>query len=234
MKMLVVLNHKMNLSIDEIRVYEKKLRKYEVVVMPQTPYMGLFTSGEYILGSQCISEYNAPGGISAESLTSMKVKYVLVGHAERRIVRKETDYIIAQKIRDIINNNMIPIMCVGETLAEKEAGKSLEVIQNQICHVFDQLEGNLVSVIIAYEPVWCIGSAIPPTNEEITGMIEYIKIICSEKYGLKPKMLYGGAVNAESIKTIKDVKNLAGVLVGGASLDIDEVISIYNVVNGSK
>lgn len=227
--MLIILNHKMNLNIHEILAYEDAIRKLDVVVMPQTPYMGIFTQGKYTLGSQCISEYNAPGGVSAEALVGMNVKYVLVGHAERRIVRKENDEIIALKIKDIVNNNMIPLMCVGETLIEKNNNQSLEVIENQICNVFDRLEGCLRSVNIVYEPVWSIGTNEIPDPEEISGMLEYIKIICKDKYHFTPKLLYGGSISSENISLIKDIKLLDGVLIGGASLDIDEVKKIYKI-----
>jgi len=229
--MLIVLNHKMNLNINEITNYEKVLRNYEVVVMPQTPYMGLFSKGKYILGSQCISEYNAPGGVSADALVSLNVKYVLVGHAERRIVRGECDEIIAQKINDIIKHDMIPILCVGESLTEKKAGYKEALIEKQISNVFTRLEVPYDKIIIAYEPVWSIGTENPPTNNEIAKTLSFIKNYLKENYLMETDILYGGSVNSKNINELKEIKDLKGVLVGGASLDIDEVIKIYNAVN---
>jgi len=228
--MLIVLNHKMNLTLDEILKYERAIRNLDVVVMPQIPYMGIFTEGNYILGSQYISEYTATGGISAASLVSMDVKYVLIGHAERRSLDMENDLMIAKKIIDIINNKMIPIMCVGETAEERSQGESLKVIENQICNVLDVIEGKPTGLMIAYEPVWSIGTSEMPTPVEIMGMFEYIRIVCKDKYQLPVKLIYGGSINSSNVETILSVKTLDGLLIGGASLDLEEVKRIYQIV----
>jgi len=226
--MLIVLNHKMNLKISEAKEYEEAIRDMEVIVMPQTPFLGLFTNkAKYILGSQCVSEYNAPGGVSPEALASMNCKYVLVGHAERRIVRKEDCEVVARKIIEVINNKMIPIMCIGENKEEKNSNQTLEVLENQITNVFEMIEGSLQKVMIAYEPVWSIGTDILPTKEEISGILEFIKIICKEKYNLKPTLFYGGSLNASNIDEIKQIKNLDGIIIGNASLDLNQVNKIY-------
>jgi len=232
--MLIVLNHKMNLKIEEAKAYEEAIRNMDVIVMPQTPFLGLFTNeGKYILGSQCVSEYNAPGGVSPEALASMNCKYVIVGHAERRIVRKEDCEIVARKIIEVINNEMIPIMCIGENLEQKENNQTLEVLENQITNVFEMIEGNKEDIKIAYEPVWSIGTDQIPSNNEIAGILEFIKIICKEKYNLDPILFYGGSVNTSNIDEIKQIPNLDGIIMGGASLDLDQVNRIYKAVKES-
>ena len=229
--MLIVLNHKMNLNINEIRAYEEAVREFDVVVMPQTPYMGLFTGGKYTLGSQCISEYNAPGGVSAEALVGLNVKYVLVGHAERRIVRQENDEIIAQKLMALIRNNMLPILCVGETMEEKKAGQSHVVIEEQLCNVLNKLEVLPSQLHIAYEPVWCIGTNEVPSEEEISGTFELIKKLCLEKYHLEPTLLYGGSVNHSNVQELKKIPGLEGFVIGTASLSLEEVVKLYELIN---
>jgi len=232
--MLIVLNHKMNLKIDEAKKYEESIRDMEVIVMPQTPFLGLFTNAaKYTLGSQCVSEYNAPGGVSPEALASMNCKYVIVGHAERRIVRKEDCEVVARKVIEVVNNEMIPIMCIGENLEEKNNNQTLEVLENQISNVFEMIEGCLGEIMIAYEPVWSIGTDKLPSNEEIAGLLEFIKIICKEKYNLNPTLFYGGSINASNIDEIKQIPNLGGIVVGNASLDLDQVKRIYNSVKGT-
>ena len=231
--MLIVLNHKMNLNIEEIKAYEKTIRDYNVVVMPQTPYMGLFSKGKYTLGSQCISEYNAPGGVSADALVGLNVKYVIVGHAERREIRNECDEIIAKKINMIINHGMTPILCVGESLAEKEAGLTYRVIEKQISEVFKKVNTDYNKIIIAYEPVWSIGTNMPPTKQEIEETIAFIKNYLKETYLVETILIYGGSVNSKNIDTIKNIDNVEGVLVGSASLNIDEVIKIYTAINAA-
>jgi len=232
--MLIVLNHKMNLKIDEAKEYEEAIRDMDVIVMPQTPFLGLFTNeAKYILGSQCVSEYNAPGGVSPEALASMNCKYVIVGHAERRIVRKEDCEIVARKIIEVINNEMIPIMCIGENIEQRDNDQTLEILENQISNVFGMIEGCLGEVMIAYEPVWSIGTDQTPSNDEIAGILEFIKIICKDKYKLNPTLFYGGSVNASNIEEIKQINNLDGIIVGTASLDLKQVNQIYNVIKES-
>ena len=218
--MLIILNHKMNLNINEIKEYEKALRDYDVVVMPQTPYMGLFTNGKYILGSQCISEYTATGGVSAESLVHLNVKYVLVGHYERRSIERDTDQVIREKIIEIINNDMTPILCIGDDTILKE----------QINNVFDYINVDLNKIVIAYEPNYNIGTDRTLQPKEIKEKVSYIKDYLKDKYSLNNKVLYGGSINQNNINSIKDINNIDGVLIGAASLDINEVITIYNQI----
>jgi triosephosphate isomerase len=221
----------MNLKINEIKEYEKRIRDYDVIVMPQIPYIGLFNKGKYKLGSQCISEYKATGGISSESLAGMNVKYVLVGHSERRKLLKETDEIIAKKINEIIINKMIPVFCIGESLNDKIHNRSLKVIEKQIDMVFTKVYVNKKRIIIAYEPVWAIGNNKRVNNKDIGDIIIYIKKYIQTKYQINLKVLYGGSVNYANIKSLIKIKGINGFIIGRASLDIDEVIAIYNEVN---
>lgn len=227
--MLLILNHKMNLNIEDITEYEKVLRDYDVVVMPQTPYMGLFTRGRYILGSQCISEYTATGGVSAESLKHLNVKYVLVGHYERRNIKRDTDEVINKKIIEAINHNICPILCIGD-----ESEDDLNKVKEQIKNVFNDPKIDIDKVLIAYEPIHSIGTGIIlPKNiieEKINDIKEFIKI----EYNTNNKILYGGSVNQSNILELKEIKNIDGVIVGSASLNIEEVINIYNKINNSN
>jgi len=230
--MLIVLNHKMNFTcIEEIKEYETVLRDYNVIVMPQTPFLGLFTNGKYILGSQCVSDYNATGGVSAEALASLDCRYVMVGHAERRIVRGENDEAFARKVNDLIDNKMIPILCIGETLEEKEAGLKESLIEKQISNIFSRLTVSYDSIHIAYEPVWSIGNDQKPSNKEIEATLAFIKNYLKEKYHTDNKLLYGGSVDADNVESLKKIEILDGIIIGNASLDINEVIKIYNIVN---
>lgn len=227
--MLIVLNHKMNRTLEEIKEYEFILRDYDVVVMPETPFMGLFTSGKYTLGSQCLSEYNAPGGISASALTTLNVKYVLVGHYERRNINRETDDAISKKITATINNNMMPILCIGNNVNE-----DIITLKKQIDKSFNNPSIDLSKIIIAYEPISSIGTnqLLDPLKikEKIILIKEYLKI----KYNLDTKVLYGGSINSKNVKSLKDLNVLDGIIVGTASLDIKEVINIYNKIYKSS
>lgn len=227
--MLIVLNHKMNRTLEEIKEYEFILRDYDVVVMPETPFMGLFTSGKYTLGSQCLSEYNAPGGISASALTTLNVKYVLVGHYERRSINRETDGAISKKITATINNNMMPILCIGNNINEDTIA-----LKKQIDSTFDNLNIDLSKIIIAYEPISSIGTNQLLDPLKIKEKIILIKEYLKNKYNLDTKVLYGGSINSKNVKSLKDLNVLDGIIVGTASLDIKEVINIYNKIYKSS
>ena len=224
--MLIILNHKMNLNIDEIKEYEKILRDYDVVVMPQTPYMSLFTHGKYTLGSQCVSEYNAPGGVSAESLAAMNVKYVLVGHYERRNIARDTDEVIKKKIVKTLEYQMSPILCVGDNNED-----DIDMVKKQIDSAFSNLGIDLNKIIIAYEPIHSIGTNQMLEPHKITEKIKYIKDFLKEKYLLDNEILYGGSINSNNIEELIKINLIDGIIIGSASLNIKEVIDIYNKVN---
>lgn len=223
--MLIILNHKMNLNIDEIKEYEKILRDYDVVVMPQTPYMSLFTHGKYTLGSQCVSEYNAPGGVSAESLAAMNVKYVLVGHYERRNIARDTDEVIKKKIVKTLEYQMSPILCVGDNNED-----DIDMVKKQIDSAFFNLGIDLNKIIIAYEPIHSIGTNQMLDASIILDKIKNIKGYLKEKYNLNNKIIYGGSVNSENIDELQNITILDGIIIGHASLDINEVKSIYQKI----
>lgn len=224
--MLIILNHKMNLNLDEIKEYEKILRDYNLVVMPQTPYMGIFTNGNYTLGSQCVSEYTATGGVSAESLVHLKVKYVLVGHIERRNILKDTDDIIRDKILECVNNDITPILCIGDNTEE-----SNEELKLQIDNVLQNIDIDKKKIIIAYEPINNIGTDKHININKVNNKLISIKNYINNKYNTNNKILYGGSVNSNNINDLKELEVLDGVIVGAASLDINEVIKIYKNVN---
>lgn len=223
--MLIILNHKMNLNIDEIKDYEKILRDYDVVVMPQTPYMSLFTHGKYTLGSQCISEYNAPGGVSPESLSTMNVKYVLVGHYERRNIQRDTDEVIRKKIIETLEYQMSPILCVGDNSED-----DMDMVKNQIDRALSNLKADFNKIIIAYEPIHSIGTNKILDASIILEKITNIKEYLTEEYNINIKVIYGGSVNSENVDDLLDIVTLDGFIIGHASLDINEVINIYNKI----
>ncbi len=226
--MLIVLNHKMNLNIKEIKVYEESLRPYSVIVMPQTPYMGLFTSGDYILGSQCVSEYNATGGISTLALSGLNVKYVLVGHYERRSINKDTKEVILKKVQELLNNDMLPILCIGESLEERNNNIYKEVLFNEIDYIYSNVDNKKENIIIGYEPIWNIASNNDINIKEIETTINEIKTHIKETYLIQAKVLYGGGVNYNNSLKLKEIKNLDGLIIGTASQDINNVKKIYN------
>ena len=173
------------------------------------------------------------GEISPEMAHDMKCEYVILGHSERRHIYKETDDFIASKLEHSLKSGMLVIFCIGETLEEREAGKTEEV-------VFRQMEAAVAKnpdwnkVVIAYEPVWAIGTgktATPEQAEEVHASLRswmQKKGIDAEK---APRIIYGGSVNSGNCKELAAKPNIDGFLVGGASLKVPDFVQIINARN---
>ena len=167
------------------------------------------------------------GEVSAAQLKSVGVKYVMVGHSERRHKLGETDEMIAKKLKAALGERLIPVLCVGETKKEKDAGQKEEVIKRQL-EIGLSLLGQRSKVkgqrlLVAYEPVWAIGTGDPETPESALETIKYIKSLVISHKSLVTKVLYGGSVNSQNLGDYLKYKEVDGALVGGASLKKEEV-----------
>lgn len=228
----LVCNFKNKLNKEEIIKYSNKLnelgiKNVELVICPSNIYLSYFSGDNYKLGVQDISSFidkTITGEVMGEQLRSMNVSYAIIGHSERRIYKNELNIDFINKINNAIENDIKVIYCIGESLKEKEEGNTYIVLEKEISEVLNNVE--LKNIIIAYEPVWAIGSGKVPTNEEIKENIEFINKIIKEKYDTKLKVLYGGSVNKDNIKELNKIKNVDGFLVGGASTNIDSLESI--------
>ena len=231
--MIVILNNKSNLSKDEFLNYQEELKKikspYEIVLCPTYLNIGLFNIDNISLGSQnvsCNSDGAYTGEISARSLKKIGVSYSLVGHSERRAYQKETNKEINEKIKRLLENDITPVLCVGETKEERENNKVEEVLNKQLSGLLNIRENFREEIIIAYEPVWSIGTGIIPTNDEIEETITYIKDKLPNN-----KVLYGGSANEENIDTIKQISIIDGYLLGGLSLKPDKLKIFLDKLN---
>ncbi len=233
----VVLNHKMNLEYKAIKNYLELLTRLDLknnklIVCPSDIYLTNFIDKNFIVGSQNASSNKDgayTGEVSASQLHSLGVKYSLVGHSERRKYFKETNQDINKKIRLLLLNKIRPILCVGESLNEKNCASTKEVIFRQLQGAFDKLTtADIENLIIAYEPVWAIGSGEVPTNEEIETVVFYIKDLIYKNFKVKVRVLYGGSVNEKNIDVIKQVKGIDGYLLGGVSLKVDKLQELIN------
>ncbi|HEX67821.1 MAG TPA: triose-phosphate isomerase [bacterium] len=171
------------------------------------------------------------GEISPLMLKSVGCRYVIIGHSERRKYFKETDELINRKIRSAIQEGLIPIFCVGETLEERERGKAQVVVERQVREGLKDIDRE-GEVVIAYEPVWAIGTGRTATPETASQMHKFIRAIIGEIWGeVKAQeitILYGGSVKPENIDSLMSQDEIDGVLVGGASLDVNSFARIYN------
>lgn len=183
------------------------------------------------IGAQDISTHSHgayTGEISGKMINEAGAKYVIVGHSERRAYHNETNDIVRQKATAAISNNLIPIICVGETMEEKQAGKTMEIIESGVREsVPNDASGK---IIIAYEPRWAIGAGLTPTAEEIAMAHTLIAKTLSSMGLDGTPVLYGASVKGSNATEIMSIENVDGVLVGGASLKPDDFIPIITSV----
>lgn len=171
------------------------------------------------------------GEVSGKMLKVINVEYVIIGHSERREYFAETDETVNKKVKSAFNYNLKPIVCVGETLEQKELGKTNEIITNQTKLALEGLnEEQVKNTIIAYEPIWAIGTGKTATSEDANNSIKEIRKEIEKIYGEevanKVAILYGGSVKASNAKELFETSDIDGALVGGASLKVEEFKNI--------
>ncbi len=224
----LVCNFKNKLLKNEIIEYNNSLQEidgnHKLIIMPPFPFISLFTKNRYNLGAQDISSFidkTITGEVTGEQIKSLGCNYVLVGHSERRIYKNEINIDFINKISNALENDLNVIYCIGETLQDKENGDTFIVLEKQVSEVLNNVE--IKNIIIAYEPIWAIGTGKTPSKEDIIETIDFIKDMIYEKYETKLEVLYGGSVSEKNIAELLKINALDGFLVGGASLDIDSV-----------
>ena len=171
------------------------------------------------------------GEVSGKMLKSINVEYVIIGHSERRQYFNETDETVNKKVKAAFENGLKPIVCVGETLEQREAGKVEEIITNQTKLALDGLTNEQVqNTIIAYEPIWAIGTGKTATKEDANDAVKSIRKKIAEIYGQNVAdgviIQYGGSVKSSNAKELFSMSDIDGALVGGASLKADEFSKI--------
>ena len=251
-KNIVAGNWKMNCTLDEgkklasevIHMVNDEVNNDAIVVLipPFIHLSGLYTlvgSNEQIaLGAQnCHQEAKGAytGEVSAEMLLSAGIGYVVLGHSERREYFGETDELLSNKVLHAINNDLVPIYCCGEQLESREAGQHEEVVGQQIAEaLFGLSEDQIKSVVIAYEPVWAIGTGKTASAEQAQEMHRFIRSKIASKYNQEAadaiSILYGGSVKPENAKEIFAQQDVDGGLIGGASLksrDFTDIVKAF-------
>ena len=195
----------------------------------------LLTDYDIEIGSQNIDleETGArTGEISASMIKDLGCAFSIIGHSERRMLFHETNQMICHKLIQADKNSIIPILCIGESAEENLSNNTFNVLEQQIIEALENAD-ELSSLIIAYEPLWAIGSGKIPNPEEINSIHEMIKDVVQSRFpkiGLE-SVLYGGSVNFKNASSLFEQKNVDGALIGGASLDGREFALIANVFN---
>ena len=244
-KIIIAGNWKMNKTsleaIDLVTLLKRELSEVtevDIVVCPPFPSLAdvheILNESNIGLGAQNLYWEDAgafTGEVSAPMIKEIGAQYVIIGHSERRQYFAETNQTVNKKIKAALKSELIPIVCVGEVLAEREAGKTFDVVKKQ-CHesLADLSEGEMRSIIIAYEPVWAIGTGKTATPDQAQEVHHYIRNLLTKMYNQElaaaVRIQYGGSVKPENTTELVSKEDIDGALVGGASLVIDSFIKI--------
>lgn len=218
------------------------LDSVEVVVAP--PFVSLPSvkaNGFYLCAQDVFWEENGAftGEVSASMLKEIGVNYCIVGHSERRQFFFETDRTVNLKAIALLKNNIRSIICIGERLDERKAGLMYNVVKFQLsAALFDLQIKTPDDIVIAYEPVWAIGTGNVATPQQAEDMHEVIRKLLEKQFGVelgsKIRILYGGSVSPDNISGLIEKEQINGALIGGASLDLDKFISIIRKVSGKE
>lgn len=241
-KPLIAGNWKMNGSSELIETFgrtfaEIDLASVDVVIHPPFPYLDAarkaFASTPIKLGAQTLNSLDSgarTGEVSGRMLGEFDVEYVLAGHSERRQLYLESDEQVCERVMAALHAGLKPILCVGETLEERDAGRTEETVLRQVGYVMARLEPDQrCQVIIAYEPVWAIGTGRTATPEQAQQVMEAIRDYQAgfdRELADGLRLLYGGSMNASNAKELLAQQDIDGGLIGGASLKVDDFIAI--------
>jgi triosephosphate isomerase len=213
-----------------------------VIICPPSVYLELATdlanSTGLLVGAQNLSNFESgayTGEISAPMLSSMGVDYCIIGHSERRKYFHESHEVLAQKVNMALKHELSPIFCCGELLPERESGKHFDVVKKQLEEsVFNLNTVDFANLVIAYEPVWAIGTGVNASPDQAQEMHQFIRGLIRDKYDQltaeNTTILYGGSCNSKNAKELFSNPDVDGGLIGGASLDPDEFIKIIQAL----
>ena len=247
-KHIVAGNWKMNLTFNEADELLDSLmtelektelpRDTQVIVCPPFPYLEMASDyandSYFMVGAQNVSDQEKgayTGEVSAMMLESMEMDYCIVGHSERRAYYGETDALVAAKVNQLLKHGLKPIVCVGEVLEERESGRQFDVVKTQVKQGLFHLDAEqMKQVVIAYEPVWAIGTGKTATPDQAQEMHAHIRGLLAAKYGKELadeiSILYGGSCKPSNAKELFANPDVDGGLIGGASLKAEDFMGI--------
>lgn len=242
-KMNKTLQEGISLALDLKEVLKGEKPNCDVVIC--TPFIHLASVATILedtiigLGAEnCADKASGAytGEVSAAMVASTGAQYVILGHSERRAYYGETAEILKEKVKLALANNLIPVFCIGEVLAEREANKQNQVVHAQLADsLFDLSAADFSKIVLAYEPVWAIGTGKTATSQQAQEMHAYIRSVVTEKYGKEvaenTSILYGGSCNPSNAKELFANPDVDGGLIGGASL---KAVDFKGVIDGFK
>ena len=244
---LIAGNWKMNGGLGLLNLYLEKCSKFsipkniEVILCPPHPYIktasNLFENLQIRIGAQdCHHEVDGAftGDVSSKILSACGASHVILGHSERRNFYQHENDLIYKKVLNAIESSLTPIICIGETLSELKNNQTLKVLELQLKSVLQDTLKN-TEFIIAYEPIWAIGTGKTASIEQINYVHKFIRGTIKEIYGIErsknARIIYGGSVKDDNSKEILNSPEVNGALIGGASLIPDDFFSILNQIN---
>lgn len=248
-KNIVAGNWKMNKTLQEGVDFVNELsttlagRTLNCDVVIGAPFIHLATAAPLAKGFAIAAENCADkaegaytGEVSAAMVASTGAKYVILGHSERRAYYGETDAILTEKVNLALVNGLTPIFCIGEVKEEREAGKHFQVVEEQIEKaLFGLSSEDFAKIVLAYEPVWAIGTGLTATADQAQEIHAHIRAFVAKKYGQELAdnctILYGGSCNGSNAKDLFSRPDVDGGLIGGASLSVDKFLPIIEAFN---
>ncbi|GAB5601772.1 triose-phosphate isomerase [Thermus sp. FJN-A] len=246
-RVLVAGNWKMHKVPSEARVWFAELKRLlpplasEVVVLPAFPMLPaakeVFAGTQVAYGAQDASAHKEgayTGEVSARMLSDLGCRYAIVGHSERRRYHGERDALVAEKAKRLLEEGITPILCVGEPLEVRERGEAVPYTLNQLLGSLEGVEpGSPDRLVVAYEPVWAIGTGRNATPEDAEAMHQEIRKALARRYGEafagRVRILYGGSVNPKNFADLLSMPNVDGGLVGGASLELESFLAFLRI-----
>lgn len=230
-------NQKMYMTKSEVETFIQAFHNQtmdHLVICPTAIYLPLFQQSHLQLGIQNIFYEDTgayTGEISPVQAKDYQVSYAIIGHSERRMIFHESNEMFQKKMDACMKHHIKPIFCIGETIEQYDMHKTNQVLKRQIFDVLKNVKKEaLGELIIAYEPLWAIGTGLVPSNEEIKRITQYIKSIIYQTFHVSVPVLYGGSVNEKNIESLNQIPNIDGFLVGGASTNSSKILKMYEVV----
>ena len=232
---LVVANFKTSGSVKFFKSYLSALgaqsqQKHKLVLCPSFPYFYLFQEDISRLPGVCLGAQDSSlsdksvitGDVTAAMLKEYGVKYALVGHSERCIFLNETPSIVKKKLERLLKEGIRPILCLGEPKEIKEKAQTAGYLEKRLENILSPV---VKKIILAYEPLWAIGTDIRPSLEEVRSVVRHLRSFLSLR-SIEGKILYGGSVDSSNAKELLESQDLDGILIGRASLDVNEILKV--------
>lgn len=242
------MNHNFNECVNFINevkpsVVDNDPAKVEMLIAPSFVFIktlkDMVNDSQIMIGSQDVSSHEKgayTGEISVSMLNSIKCDFSIIGHSERRSYHHESNSLIREKLQKLIDNNIRPIVCIGETLEQREKGITNEIILQQLSGCFADIDlNNNTQIVIAYEPIWAIGTGKTATPEMAQEVHHNIRLWIEDNYNKetaeKIHILYGGSVKPANIEELLSQKDIDGGLIGGAALKSESYIEMVRIAN---